>query len=102
LVVGHADATGSVDADLELAQLRADNVLCAVMGDRDGWCQSAAARHEVRDYQRILIWAHAVLGWPCHPGSVDGVLGERTNAAVERFQTAYNRVYGRSLAVDGR
>jgi hypothetical protein len=102
VIAGHADASGSSAAyNFTLSGLRADNVRCALKGDRGGWVKIAKGKHIVDDYQQILLWASYTFGWDCDPGTIDGVAGDKTAAAVRGFQKRYNHEFPSSIAVDG-
>lgn len=101
LLSGHTDTSGPDDYNLSLSQKRADGVLAALTGDRDGWVRIADDHHKVEDYQQILRWVASMWGWPCDPGAVDGDHGSDTDAAVERFQRMASSAFERELSVDG-
>ncbi|MBU0640197.1 MAG: hypothetical protein KKB50_15130 [Planctomycetes bacterium] len=101
LIAGHTDTSGQAAYNCGLSQLRADNVLCALEGNREGWVEISNSKHRVEDYQQILKWAAETRGWSCDPGPVDNSPGRRTTAAVTAFQSAYNREFGTALAEDG-
>jgi hypothetical protein len=102
VIAGHADASGnSAEYNFTLSGLRADNVRCALDGDRAGWVKIANGKHKVEDYQQILLWASHTFGWNCNPGQVDGVAGEKTSAALSGFQKRYNHEFSKAITVDG-
>jgi hypothetical protein len=103
LIAGHADSSGgSADYNFHISKLRADNVLCALTGDRAEWVKIADKKHKVKDYQLILRWASYTYGWDCHPGAIDDEAGPITEAAVRGFQKRYNVEFpNTSIAVDG-
>lgn len=41
-------------------------------------------------------------GWPCDPGAIDGIAGNRTKNAVYQFQHACNSHWGMKLSTDGK
>ena len=101
LITGHTDTSGSAAYNLPLSQQRADSVLAALVGDRDGWVKVALAKHKVEDYQLILKWVSLDRNWPCDPGKIDNKDGPGTQAAVKAFQQRYNDDFGQSIGVDG-
>lgn len=101
LLAGHTDRSGSPDYNLNLSQLRADNVLHVLLGNRADWVAIARKKHKVEDYQQILIWIRAFFGWDTDPGPKNNVNNAKTQAAVRRFQKQYNATFHRSISVDG-
>jgi hypothetical protein len=101
LIVGHTDTTGAADYNLTLSQMRADNILYALLGNREQWVNIVQQKHKVEDYQQILTWITYVWGWRCHPGPKDNQLGSRTRAGIEAFQHTYNQEFRASIATDG-
>ncbi|MGA2500603.1 MAG: OmpA family protein, partial [Tepidisphaeraceae bacterium] len=101
LLTGHTDTSGSAEYNLPLSQQRADSVLAALTGDRDGWVKVAKDKHRVEDYQLILKWVAADQNWACDPGKVDNADGPKTQAAVKEFQKRYNQELGKSIGEDG-
>lgn len=101
LIAGHTDTSGGADYNLTLSQLRADNVLAALQGDRDLWVSISHQKHKVEDYQQILKWASVTRGWNCDPGPVNNVHGPQTGAAVKSFQKSYNQEFHATIAEDG-
>jgi peptidoglycan hydrolase-like protein with peptidoglycan-binding domain len=91
LIAGHADRRGSAAYNVELSQLRADNVLHVLQGNRDAWVGICVKKSRVEDYQQILKWLATSWGWACDPGKIDNILGPKTRAAVRAFQETYNR-----------
>lgn len=104
LVVGHTDRSGPTGYNQILSELRADNVLAALRGDRDRWVDICLQKSKVEDYQQILIWLTHSLGWNCDPGGKTNVHDAQTHAAVEAFQTQYNADdrFPNDIGVDGR
>ena len=101
LIAGHTDTSGAEAYNIELSQLRADNVLSALTGDRVGWVQTAQQKHKVEDYQQILKCVAQLWRWGCDPETVDGIHGSKTQAALEQFQIRYNQAFEASIAEDG-
>jgi hypothetical protein len=103
LIAGHADASGgSDDYNFRISKLRADSVLCALMGDRAGWVKVADKKHQVEDTQQILLWASHTYGWDCNPGAIDNKTGPITEAAVRGFQKRYNVEFpDTTITIDG-
>jgi hypothetical protein len=101
LISGHTDTTGSESYNLKLSELRASNVLHALMGEKDAWVKVTLKKHQVEDYQQILKWVNRGWRWSCDPGEVDNRLGHDTKKAVFAFQVAYNKHFKKSIAEDG-
>jgi outer membrane protein OmpA-like peptidoglycan-associated protein len=101
VIAGHTDTVGTPGYNLTLSSLRAQNVQAALIGKRDDWVSSAAAKHCVADYQRILTFTADSLGWDCDPGGVDNKGGPKTAQAVKNFQARYNDEFQASIDVDG-
>lgn len=102
LVAGHTDTSGGQAYNVQLSQLRADNVLHVLRGEREPWVASCRNKHQVEDYQRILTWAAERFGFACDPGGIDNRHGPRTTEALRRFQADYNAMFGRAISVDGQ
>jgi hypothetical protein len=101
LSAGHTDTSGDDAYNIDLSQLRADNVVAALTGDKALWVKIAKKKHKVEDYQRILEWIAWLWGWPCSPGGIDGDHGSRTDDAVEAFQQLAGEELQQSISVDG-
>jgi len=101
LSAGHTDTSGGEQQNVELSQLRADNVVAALVGDKKAWVDIADKRHKVEDYQRILKWIAWLWGWPCDPGDIDGDHGPDTKKAVESFQQLAGDELQEDIDVDG-
>lgn len=101
IITGHTDTTGAASYNVTLSQMRADNVLYALLGERDKWAQIAQDKHKVEDYQLILKWIARVNGWDCDPGPVDNQSGPQTRGATKKFQQTYNIEFKASIAEDG-
>ncbi|MBT8399867.1 MAG: hypothetical protein KJO98_05270, partial [Rhodothermia bacterium] len=101
LVVGHTDRSGSRAYNQQLSELRADNVLFALKGDREAWVRVARQKSKVEDYQQILLWLTHHAGWDCDPGGKTNVHDAETRQAVIRFQEQYNDRFNASISEDG-
>ena len=91
LIAGHTDREGRDDYNLKLSQLRADNVLHVLQGNRAAWVKVADQKHKVEDYKQILKWVDTIWDWGCDPGEVNNTRDAATKAAVKTFQQQYNR-----------
>jgi outer membrane protein OmpA-like peptidoglycan-associated protein len=101
VIAGHTDTVGTPGYNLTLSSLRSQNVQAALLGKRDDWVSSSAAKHCVADYQRILAFTADTMGWDCDPGGVDNKGGPKTAQAVKNFQARYNDEFQASIDVDG-
>jgi outer membrane protein OmpA-like peptidoglycan-associated protein len=101
LVAGHTDTSGDAGYNLALSKLRADNVLHALVGNREEWTKVSDKKHQVRDVQLILKWAADEFDYPCDPGAVDGIEGPKTVQGIRAFQETYNEEFEESIKVDG-
>jgi hypothetical protein len=101
LVVGHTDRSGSKAYNQTLSDLRAQNVLHAIRGDRAHWADVCDEKHQVEDYQKILQWVTNHLGWNCDPGPKDNKLGPKTRSGLRAFQEQYNTRFSTSIPVTG-
>lgn len=101
LVVGHTDRSGSKAYNQTLSDLRAQNVLHAIRGDREHWADVCDGKHQVEDYQQILQWVTNHLGWSCDPGPKDNQLGPKTRGGLRAFQEQYNARFSPSIPVTG-
>jgi hypothetical protein len=93
LITGHADTSGSASYNVQLTEMRANNVWYALSGNRQAWVKSSEQKHKVEDYQQILKWISRVRGWDCDPGKVDNQL--------KAFQQRYNEEFEAEIAEDG-
>src|SRR5262245_20319574 len=91
IVTGHTDRSGAADYNLKLSQMRADNVLAVLAGDRAEWVKICDKKHKVEDYQQILKWVHVIWDWDCDPGKVNNIPDNKTKQATKVFQQTYNR-----------
>ncbi|MEX1362357.1 MAG: peptidoglycan-binding protein, partial [Nannocystaceae bacterium] len=83
-VYGHADPAGSEHDNKVLSERRAQVGRALLLGDVDGF--SAIANEESWGEEHVQAMLRT-LG--CDPGSIDGVVGPLTIAAVELFQSRY-------------
>jgi outer membrane protein OmpA-like peptidoglycan-associated protein len=108
LVAGHTDTTGDDCYNRNLAQLRSQAILFLVENDKAAWIEqfSSQKKDEVQiyvneDIQQILQWTAIQQQWECAPGSIDGIIGDKTRAAIKSFQESYNVNYRAVIPVDG-
>lgn len=104
LIAGHTDTSGGDASNVTLSTLRAQVVHGALVGDRDQFAHACWGPHltdEQRypdggsgkkrgvlwdDYEDVLNWVEATLGWPCgYPKSKSTLWG-----ATVAFQESYN------------
>ncbi len=102
LVAGHTDRSGPSAYNLTLSELRAQNVLAVLKGDREAWAAISQGRHKVEDYQQILKWIAYTWGWNCDPGEKTGKDNEQTKTAIENFQRQYNIELDAFIAINGK
>lgn len=102
IIAGHTDTTGKAGYNQKLSMERAENVLHALTGNRDGCVKIALKKGKVEDYQQILKWIALIWGWNCDPGEVDNKLGSMTRNAIKAFQVAYNKKFNASIAQDSK
>ena len=101
LVIGHTDRSGSDQYNQTLSELRAENVLSALIGDRSNWVRTTLEKNKIEDYQQILLWLAHGLGWDCDPGAKTNSMNAKTRGAIEKFQAQYNTRFSASISVDG-
>lgn len=95
-VFAHADGSGSDDENKALTDRRADAARALLVGDVDALI--ATWQDEAWDDTTFQVMLRALA---CDPGSIDGILGEVTTAAVESFQQRYNdRDYVEASSLD--
>ncbi len=102
LIAGHTDTSGDAGYNAGLSELRAQNALHLLLGNKDEWATIAHKKHRVEDYQQILEWMCSIFLWDCSPGEIDNVDGPLTKGALKRFQIRYNADYGGSLDENGK
>jgi hypothetical protein len=95
IVVGHTDTSGQAGYNFDLSDLRAQNVLYLLTGERDEWADVCYGKQKVEDYQQILkyCFTHPERQWPCDPGDINNVWGPSTRNGIEVFIERYNRDY---------
>ncbi|MGH1341626.1 MAG: peptidoglycan-binding protein [Nannocystales bacterium] len=81
----HADAAGTDGDNKALTDRRAEAARALLVGDVDALVTTW--RDEAWDDTTFQVMLRAL---ECDPGSIDGILGEVTTAAVEKFQQRYN------------
>jgi hypothetical protein len=101
LLAGHTDKVGDAGYNVALSQLRAENVLHALLGNRGEWVSISEKKFQVEDYQQILKWAAQTFGFDSDPGKVDGIAGSQTFVALKTFQAQFNERFEKSIAVNG-
>lgn len=92
LSVGHSDR-GEPE---ELSAKRAQNALCVVLGDADGWIASCRDHHTPADWQRILLHFAVRYGWNCDQHEVSGKWDEPLRASLQCFRDGYEELRNRS------
>ena len=95
LIAAHTDTSGGTAYNFGLADLRAQNVLYLLTGNRDGWAAVCYEKQKVEDYQQILTYVFMTRRWPCNPGGIDNSWGSNTEHASENFITFYNSEYAK-------
>lgn len=102
LVTGHTDTSGGEAYNVSLSEMRGDNALAVLVGERDTWASVAQGKHKVEDYQQILTWIASTKGWPCDPGGVDNNHGTNTTNAIIAFKDQYkNAPFGEDIGSSG-
>jgi hypothetical protein len=101
LITGHADTKGGSDYNIALSKRRADNVLFALIGDKEGWAKLSLDHHQVEDAQAILKWIDVRFAFGTDPGPIDNANGEKTKAAIKTFKKRYNADFKKNIPVDG-
>lgn len=101
LIAGHADTKGGADYNVTLSQRRADNVLFALIGNKEAWARLSFDHHQVEDVQAILKWIDVKFAFGTDPGAIDNVNGPQTQAAIKTFKQRFNSDFGTSMPIDG-
>ncbi len=94
-MVGHTDTSGQAGYNFDLSDMRAQNVLYLLTGERDEWADVCYGKQKIEDYQQILqyCFTHPDRQWPCDPGDINNVWGASTRNGTEVFIDRYNRDY---------
>jgi len=90
VIIGHTDKSGPHYSNLLLSQLRAQNVLFALIGNKKDWVEVSLIKHKNEDYKQILKWISYTKGWNCDPGEINNDSDIKMRVAIENFQTACN------------
>lgn len=90
IIAGHTDTSGGIENNFRLSELRANNVLYLLLGKKNEWVETAYEKHTAFDIQSILKHFSEYLSWDCDPGGIDGIVGNKTKAALKNFQTSFN------------
>ncbi|MBL4687052.1 MAG: hypothetical protein JKY37_20820 [Nannocystaceae bacterium] len=101
LIAGHSDSKGDKVFNEKLSRRRAENVNLYVAGQRSDWAAHCVENDTIADVQEVLIWATEMIGWACHPGTVDGDLGQATVDALAEFRRTYNFEFDKALKEKG-
>jgi OmpA family len=102
LIVGHTDASGSEEHNLQLSEDRALGVQALLLGNHEQWGELASRNHTTADLQCVLAWAattEPLLG--CHLGPVDDDLGPLTRDALDRFRKNAGALVGAPIGRGG-
>jgi hypothetical protein len=91
LVAGHADTSGAAKMNFELSELRAQNVMYLLEGDRNKWSDVSQKRHRIEDYQQILVYVKDHWSWfDCDPGAINDKWSSDVDNAIGAFIQRYN------------
>ncbi|MEW6051209.1 MAG: OmpA family protein [Candidatus Zixiibacteriota bacterium] len=90
VLAGHTDTSGDAKYNFELSELRAQNVLYLLIGERTEWAKVCHKKQKVEDHQQILKWTFKTRKWPCNPGAVDNSWDTDTEKALSNFVQYYN------------
>ncbi len=97
LITGHADTSGDAGYNVKLTELRSEDALAVLTGEKPAFVRIAKAKHKPNDVQRILAWIAATEGFACDPKSSGS-----DSKAIRGFQQAYNDAsLGPAIAVTG-
>lgn len=100
ILAAHTDTSGDVTYNFELSEMRAQNVLYLLTGEKDNWTAVCYGKQKVEDYQQVLTWVFTSRRWPCNPQGIDNSWGPNTEHATENFINYYNTEYARPNGLD--
>lgn len=108
LIAGHTDTTAGEWYNFKLSEMRALSAVYLFSNDKEKWVRQfkqevnadGVRTHRKEDRQHILQWASRIRRWNCDPGSIDGIVGTKTDAAVKEFKKAYNGEFNGSLPIN--
>lgn len=98
-VVGRRGPGERTEKDVDV--LRARGVIALVHDQVEDWVDVATLGGSYSEVQRLLAEIGETLGWPCDPGTRDGVETETSRSAVEAFQHAFNDAKLGAIVEDG-
>lgn len=101
LVVGHTDTKGATAYNQKLSDERAENVHTYLLGDRAAWAACSQEHFMVEDWQQILAWIHATLGWDTHPGDIDNKDGPASQKALKELRRRFSAEVGPPIPQSG-
>jgi hypothetical protein len=92
LISAHTDTSGEVDFNFKLSDLRAQNTLYLLDGNREEWAKVSESRHKIEDYQEIMTYmcTYHTWKWECDPGGVTDKWNDDTDLAIRKFIDKYN------------
>ncbi len=80
---------GALSDDAFLASCQA-----LATGESDTWVDDYLDRAAETELQVMLAWVARSAGLPCDPGTIDGIVGPKTQLALRRFKLAYPAALG--------
>lgn len=101
LVCGHTDTSGDAGYNVSLSELRSENVVHILTGDRAKWVDVCKKQNKVEDHQQILKWVHDTFGWETDPGPINNTPNDKTKKATKEFQKTYNIEFSAAIGEDG-
>jgi hypothetical protein len=99
IVFGHK-AAGEKDEDGTVTADRANLIAMLLKQDASKFGQLANKVASVAELQTILSVLTSTHSWICDPGTIDGISGRKTRAAIRSFQESAPEI-GVSLKIDG-